>query len=351
MKGKFKVLPTPVGYSHPALRLEPDAEGNKRAWQELPNVEGCTRVGELKPGAQMLALSETEDGPVPAMAYHKLGRGNVLAMTIDTTWRWELQRPRGSEADEVPEGTDYFRRFWGNAIRFVAPDPRLQPERPQVSRREKRAEVGRTVTLKTRLVDKLYQPIRNADLAVHATSPRGRRLAIFPTDSRSNPGMYEYALEIDEPGVWEVSVYHKEAEVRAAIAKAKADLKKAQARAKADLDVEASGREPAYVTTAKVALQQAKAQVARETILAIDSVSEFADTRADEAAMEKLAEATGGKLFRANEAVSLAEALAGLSRKTSRTYVAPIWNLPPAMVLFILLVCADCWLRKRRGCA
>ncbi len=352
VEGKFKVLPTPVGYSHPALRLEPDAEGNKRAWQDLPNVEGCNRVGELKPGAQMLALNETEDGPVPAMAYHKIGRGNVLALTVDTTWRWEMQRPRGSKANEETEGTDYFRRFWGNAIRFIAPDPRLQPERPQVSRREKRAEVGRTVTLKTRLVDKLFRPIRNAEIAVHAISPRGKQLAIYPADSRSNPGMYEYALEIDEPGVWEVSVYNDEAKVKAAIAKAEADLEKAFKRKKEDLDVEASGgKDPEYVIAARTALQKAKARVAKETIIAIDSVSEFTDTRADEAAMKKLAVATEGKLFKLNEAAQLAEMLAGLSRNTSRTYVAPIWNLPPAMILFILLVCADCWLRKRRGCA
>jgi len=252
---------------------------------------------------------------------------------------------------EVPEGTDYFRRFWGNAIRFVAPDPRLQPERPQVSRREKRAEVGRTVTLKTRLVDKLFQPIRHADLSVHTTSPRGRRLVIFPTDSRSNPGMYEYALEIDEAGAWEVEVYHKETEVRAAIAKAEADLAKGVERAKTDPDVEASGREPDYVTSAKLALQQAKAKVARETILAIDSVSEFTNTRADTGAMANLAKATGGQTFKPDQPAELAETLAALTRQTSRTHVAPVWNLPPVMVLFILLVCADCWLRKRRGCA
>ena len=40
--------------------------------------------------------------------------------------------------------------------------------------------------------------------------------------------MYEYALEIDEPGVWEVSVYNKESEVMAAIEKAEAELEKAE---------------------------------------------------------------------------------------------------------------------------
>ena len=137
----------------------------------------------------------------------------------------------------------------------------------------------------------------------------------------------------------------------AAIEKAKVDLEKAKDRAKEDLDAIASQKEPSYVTAAKLALQQAKARVARETIIAIDSVSEFADTRADEAAMQKLATATEGKLYKSNEATQLANLLAGLSRQTSRTYVAPVWNLPPAMILFILLVCADCWLRKRRGCA
>mgnify|MGYP001277724830 FL=1 len=349
--GKFNVIPTPVGYSHPGLRLEPDPEGNKRAWLELPKVEGCNRVGDLKPGSQMLATVETEEGSLPSMAYQKIGRGNVLALTIDTTWRWEFQRPRGSEADGVAEGTDYFRRFWGNAIRMVAPDPRLQPERPQIDRREKRAEVGQSVNLKTRLVDKVFNPIRNADLVARITSPGGKEIALYPADSQSNPGIYEYKFEIDEAGLWEVRTIHKEKEVLAAIAKAKTDLEKAEARAKEDLSVEASGKEPFYVTDAKRKLLDQEARIAKESILAIDSVSEFVDTRTQPEAMASLAASTGGKAFDSSKIESLVESLASLSRNVSKSYVSPLWNLPATMILFILLVCIDCWLRKRRGCA
>jgi len=338
IKGKFRPSPTPLGLSHSVMQLERDFEGNRNAWFELPQIEGSNRVGEVKPGASLLVVRDLPEGPMPVMAYQNVGKGHVLALAIDTTWRWEMQRPRGSDAEGIPEGPDYFRVFWGNAVRFLAPDPRIEPERPQIARQESHAEVGQTLTLTTRLVDRVFKPIRKADLTVRVTSPSGKTLRMYPADSRSRPGVYEYSVTLDEAGLWEVTATHNESEVLEGIAEAE----KAVEAAESDGDSGAVGQ-------AKRTLAVAKARVARETIRAGESLSELEDPRAKPSAMAAFAQATGGHAFQPGQFRQLIDSLKLGSHSIKQRLTISIWNLPAAMILFIIIVAADCYIRKRRG--
>ena len=335
----FAMIPTDLGYSHPVMRLEREYEANKNAWLELPKIEGCNRVGPVKPGASLLAMNNTpEDGMVPAIAYNLTGKGKVLALTVDTTWRWELLRPRGSEVTGEPEGTDYFRRFWGNAVRFLAPNPRLEPELPQIARRRSNVAVGETVRLSTRLVDRLYKPIRDADLTVRVINPAGTEYRIYPSDGRSAPGLYEYEVMVDTPGIWKVTSTHHEEEVLAAIAVAE----KAVAKAKADEDELA-------MSVASSQLESARTKIATEEIKVGDSLEELADPRSRPSAMEAFAAATGGRTFTPGELADLVSTMRLASHELSQSYAIAMWNLPAVMALLILIICIDCFVRKRRG--
>ena len=221
-----------------------------------------------------------------------VGKGQVLGLAMDTTWRWELMRPA--------VGEDYFRKFWGNAVRLLAPDPRVEPDRPQVLRQQSSATVGRPLTLSTRLVDTVYQPVRGADVRVKVTSPTGRVTLYFPRDGRDTPGLYEYELALDEPGDWQVAVTHKDKTVT-------------------------------------------------EKITAGTGLEELDDPRANVGAMTDFAQATGGRAFRPSDGEALVKALDLTPRRVSETAVVAVWNLPLTMALMIGLVCLDCWLRKRRG--
>ena len=121
----FKIMPTPSGFAHPLMLLEADPSTNREAWLDLPTLDGSNFVGAVKPGASQLAVRTLDDGStIPIIAVQPVGKGQVLSLSADTTWRWEMMRPE--------EGEDYFRRFWGNAVRTLAPDPRLAPNRPQI---------------------------------------------------------------------------------------------------------------------------------------------------------------------------------------------------------------------------
>jgi uncharacterized membrane protein len=288
----FKITPTVSGLSHPLMALQPDVAANREAWFDLPSLEGNNRVGKVKPGASLLAVRDLAEGPMPIIALQNVGKGQVLGLAIDTTWRWETMRPA--------EGEDYFRRFWGNALRLLAPDPRVEPDRPQILRQQSSAAVGRTISLSTRLVDSVYQPVRNAEVRVKVTSPSGRVTHFLPRDGRDSPGLYQYDIALDEPGDWQVAVTNKDKTVT-------------------------------------------------DKITAGTGLEELDDPRANLPAMAEFARATGGAAFAANDADGLLNSLDLTPRRVTETATIAVWNLPITMIVMIVLVCLDTWLRKRRG--
>jgi len=83
----------------------------------LPTLRGCTRVGEPKAGAQILADRPAPGGAggalLPVLVVQAYGKGRSMVFTADTTWQWYLQlRPLGAETPYV--------KFWGQAIRWLA---------------------------------------------------------------------------------------------------------------------------------------------------------------------------------------------------------------------------------------
>jgi len=290
----FRITPTAAGLSHPIMQLEGDPAANREAWFDLPTLDGNNHVGGVKPSGSLLAVRELPEGPMPVIAVHNVGRGQVLGLSADTTWRWQMMRPA--------EGEDYFRRFWGNVVRTLAPDPRLQPGRPQIGRQQAAVEVGQTLRLSTKLLDPVYKPVRGATVRVAVTSPSGKVTQYLPRDGRDTPGLYEYDVAIDEAGAWRVEVAHGD-------------------------------------------------KTATETILAGNGLEELDDPRANPAAMEEFARATGGQAFSGDQAAPLLAALDLAPGRLVEPVVVTFWNLPLTMAGLIGLVGLDCWLRKRRGMA
>jgi hypothetical protein len=76
---------------------------------------------------------------------------------------------------------------------------------------------------------------------------------------------------------------------------------------------------------------------------------EFADLSVDRQRMTNLVQVTGGQLV---------DNLPAWAKQADRRPVTDavvrdleVWNSPGILVLFILLVCADCYVRKRQGLA
>jgi len=299
LSGFFNVIPNPAALAHPVMALTDDPTTTREAWDDLPQIDGCNVVGDpgsptlgLKPAATLLAYRIEKKKRYPVIATHDVGRGRVLSLAIDTTWRWEMQR----ENDEI----DNYRKFWGRAVRYVAADPRTRPGKASILPQSNRPVVGSEFPMVTTLLDATYGPVRNADLLVEVSEPSGNTYRIYPSDSNASPGVYRYSVPLHERGVYKVKATYRES------------------------------------TTV-------------HEIIAGDAPAEMYDAGADPSSLRFLANETGGKTAPAAKAAEVLAALPLTPEQYTESVSVALWNLPLAAALLIAVVCVDCFIRKRNG--
>jgi len=298
--GKFFVNVPKSAYGHPALQVFANPARNRERLDALRELDGSNNVGRFKPLATPLLtrfaqLADPAGGPiereVPVLAYQAMGDGKVVAGAVDTLWRWQLQ----PEFEDPP-----LQALLANLVRYVAPDPMHKPGTPTVSLADASPQVGQEVLLSSVLKDKNYDPIRNADLRVTVTAPDGRERLIWPRDLPEDPGLYQYRVLIDEPGQYTVRA-------------------------------------------------QFKKETQETSFFAGAAGGEYADLSPDRASMTAFVEAAKGTVVS-----SVDEWLQTVDTSPStrpETHDLAVWNSPLMLLLFLVLVCADCYIRKRQGLA
>ena len=102
--------------NHPIVQLSGDPRENKRIWESMPELDSCNKLLKVKPGAVTLGvhpMEKNEHGNIPVIAVWDAGKGRVMAMASNTTWRWSFQlAAEGS-------GNYYYNKFWSQAIRWL----------------------------------------------------------------------------------------------------------------------------------------------------------------------------------------------------------------------------------------
>ena len=104
--GPLSMRPTQFGLMHFALMLAGSREENLAMWSALPPLEGANRFRGISPGAIVLA---TAGSNVPLLVAGNYGNGRVMALAVDSTWRWPM---RGHESAH--------KRFWRQVILWLA---------------------------------------------------------------------------------------------------------------------------------------------------------------------------------------------------------------------------------------
>jgi hypothetical protein len=153
----FKPQVAPAAARAAVLSLEDDPLDNARRWRQLPEIYWNYPVTKLKPAAEAFLVHPTAklaDGkPMPLLAGHYYGKGYVLFLGFDETWRW-----RFNEADK------YFGRFWSQAV-YVAGVPRtVGTKLTQLSMNTTDPVQGRTGEVYARLFTKDFQPVTSDEV-------------------------------------------------------------------------------------------------------------------------------------------------------------------------------------------
>jgi uncharacterized membrane protein len=109
----FRIELTEEALQHPVFQIA-DNRPMREAWAQLPTFTQYGRVDAAKPGAQIWALHQTEDGPQGRrilMASQRYGAGLSAVLCIQNFWRWRLAK------DSEPQQFD---RFWRQLFRFLS---------------------------------------------------------------------------------------------------------------------------------------------------------------------------------------------------------------------------------------
>jgi uncharacterized membrane protein len=199
----FQPRITDAARHHPLVQLSSDAATNALAWRQLAPMQGLNVVARVREGAQRVlehpTLEDDDGEPLPMLVTGMYGRGRVMALMSDTTWRWGITSG-GSEGD-----ASGYERFWETALRWLALDPLLDPSRI-VTDRERygpSAPIEVSATLRnTGYVPYADEPITLRILDVH-DQERGHASArttsegelIVSMQSPDEPGGYRLVAE------------------------------------------------------------------------------------------------------------------------------------------------------------
>ncbi len=190
---------TPAGERSQVLSLEEDPFDNKRTWRTLPELYWHFPVARLRPGAEVLLThprAKSEDGkPMPLLASHYYGKGYVLYVGVDETWRW-----RFNEAEK------FFGRFWSQAVYLGGVARTVGTRLTQLSLTTPEPVKGGTGQVFARLFTKDYKP--RIDAVVSATLERAgagpndkdRSVRVDFNLLKGQPGEYVATLPFNTEG-------------------------------------------------------------------------------------------------------------------------------------------------------
>ena len=286
---KAPVSPTPQGLAEQMMRLAADDDGNKAAWQALPEVADYQVVGNLKPAAVTLLEADTEDGRIPLFVTQPFGRGQAYILSTGGTWRWQMSMP----LDDLSHET-----FWRQALRAMvatAPD--------NVSLTVEGGESEGTVSLRAEFRDDAFRPVDDIGVSVVASHEDGDSTSLTLVPDESEPGVFVAEIEPSASGTWYFEAV-----------------------------AERNG-EPIAVS--------------RSSLLFESGQAEFFNIRRDSGLLRRISEATGGRYFEADNLDGLADLLRYSSSGITETEYRPIWDAPAVFLLLLLLKAGE-WLIRRR---
>jgi uncharacterized membrane protein len=292
---------TPDGRQHPIFaniaRFFPTS-GTVAADQQLPPLDGCTRVGQAQAAATVLAICPVTAERTAVVAVMPVERGRTAVFTGDTTRKWQ-QVPR------VLDQESPFLQFWGQFVRWAAG-------------RSEQIEAKASVTAAT---DKAaYEPDEAIQLSAVVRDQRGEGTdkAKVTATIRAASGAFDKVTLVSTPGPGG----HYSASY--------------EPRFHGTLEVEVQ----AELENEKLVAEKIVVEVGRPYL-------EFEKLDLDEKTLTQIASDTGGRYAHISAADHLIDQLNQAERK-KRIYIEQPLFWPPLFWAMFVTVLTTEWVLRRR---
>lgn len=296
--GPQRLSLSPVGMVEPWLRLKPTEAEERTRFAEMPDFLTLNLVGPAKPGATVLAWSESTTGQRnPAIVAQRFGQGQVAAVLLGDLWRWQLtRRPEQAARDELG-------KFWRQAIRWLVTETtgRLELQaRPAVTGDFSRVNCELTVRTAE------FEPWEGANVELTYASPGLSPEAVDFTPDDSAAGVSKSQLRSRQVGLHRVAAR-----------------------------IPAAGDKPEIKAAAHWVFDPT-AQELRSLVIHRE-------------ALEALAKNSGGAVVEARDLDRFVPTLVNRPAPRVDTLVEPAWHRPWVSVLLAAALLLEWARRRRRG--
>ncbi|UJR79111.1 glutamine amidotransferase [Sandaracinus amylolyticus] len=185
---------------HPLVALLPDARANAAAWAALSPLQGLNVTTDVRSGGQRLLQHPTRrdrsGAPLSVLVSGSAGRGRVMALMTDTSWRWGMTSG-GQQGD-----ASAYERFWDRALRWLSRDPALEPARIETDR-ESYGPSAR-MRIDASLADERYVPLGAREVTITVLGEADRPLASADVRTDGEGRARVELVAPDEPGGYRV---------------------------------------------------------------------------------------------------------------------------------------------------
>ncbi|MHB8899906.1 MAG: glutamine amidotransferase [Thermoguttaceae bacterium] len=267
----------------------------------LPELDGCTRLAGVRPGATVLATCPIEvsaEGEMPLLAVQPVDKGRSAVFCGDTTRKWQ-QGPVAME-QESP-----FLQFWGQLVRWAAGrSTEVEARASVVASTDKAAyEPDEEVRISAVVRDEKGEGAASARVVAKVRDPSGRTVEIPLAAAPGSAGRYEGRCMPAIAGSHQIVVATKLGEL--AVESPRLDI-----------------------------------EVGRPYL-------EFEKLDLDEKVLGKIAADTGGRYAHISTAGSLVDQLDRTEQKRRVRFEKPLAMPLPLWLFFVSVVTAE-WVLRRR---
>jgi len=182
--------PAVAAPGHPFLQLGDTPEATDALWKALPPLDGYTRFAKVRPGSTVLLAhphETTASGQrLPIVAVRPFGRGKVMMVGTDSTWRWKLGGGRDWKV------SSFYARFWSRAVQYLTGS--LELPKVKFSPLPDRLPPREPAILSLHVFDEHFRAVSGTDVDLRLlwTDPKGRRKT--PPFFESEPGVFQVEL-------------------------------------------------------------------------------------------------------------------------------------------------------------
>lgn len=284
----FRMKVTATGAIHPVFQLYENATQNRGVWSRMPEFFWAAAAEDAGPTATVLAKVEGPGISRPLIAERYAGRGRVLFIGDDTTYRWRRNI-----------GSHLFYRFWGQAIRHVARNKDRGGESSWMEVSPGRAEPGDPVAIELFAVDSDGKPLDRADVIVQIAGGEGQEQATVARTAQA--GHFR--------GVWQ----------------------------------------PKNLGSYRLTYTDQKGKEVTGGVAVTGSGRELRRPSVDRDLLGSMADATGGGLIEVDQFAKLPEVLRGKPMAVTQTHEEEVWDNWLTLIVLVGLYCTDVGVRRLLG--